>query len=161
MSTDRLYRIATWALLALNVLLIAYVGLFRHGPPPPPDDGSRFRSRAVKLLDLDEEQNELFKARADAHHEKIMELDRSQTDLIQRYFGGLATQTAIDSSLQDELNRVQQAKLTETYGHFYQVKELLRPEQQANFEPFLKAALRRLLPESRPGKRPGRREKSN
>ncbi len=153
MKILQFYKYATFSLLLLNLGLIAFLLLRPPGPP-----NHRLPGKAIKgansVFEFDETQRKAFRKLVDEHIEKIDGFDRNQRDLLKPYFyQHLDTNKTInEDSLLNLVLESERQKIKVTYQHFDDIKGILKPEQKANFEEFMKGALSFILNNKR--KRP-------
>lgn len=149
MTKLQFYKYGMWLLLLINVGLIAFI-LF--SPKPPKSAGShQFMKEVVQLLQLDTAQEETFGRLAQGHKEKMNSLDKQIKKEVAPYFlsvtkGGLTDQ----DSIQDIMAGLERQKIIETYKHFEDVNEILKPEQKKHFERFVSQALNIIMRETGP-----------
>lgn len=155
MKVSKIYKFATWALLLLNIALLAF---FFLAPPPHMNRGNGpSKGIGKNMLNLDDEQKDLFQASANKHQRLMESLSKDQADLLNAYFDNLITFT--DQSQKDSLlsnfTNVEAQKLELTYEHFEEVKEILTDDQLENFEKFISELLNRtVLKRNRRPKKP-------
>jgi hypothetical protein len=146
MRTAQFYKYATWLLLTLNLLLIAF--FFLTAPGPPGGDGKRmFRNQAIGMLQLNSEQEAAFIKSATKHSDEMNKLNDQGNDLLKSYFSPLLDSTLeVDhAGLIAALLEIEKAKIEGTYQHFLEVKSTLSDSQVAGFEIFMRRALGILL----------------
>jgi len=150
MEKLKVYQLATVGLLLLNLGLLAFVFLApRRGGPSP--------HHAKEMLHLDAAQNEIFLALARAHQTEMRGLNERQRRELQRYFDQLKTADATTPPpIPTELGKVEGEKISSTYRHFLDVREMLRPEQETHFPGFVDRMTNRILSGSGKKKRPKR-----
>lgn len=150
MDKHRLYRLATWSLLALNLVLVAFLFL-RPGPQKPAPE------KLIDLLELTDEQQGKFRELARAHRGEMRSVNDRQRQLLRDYFAGLHEHPERDSfPLPPAMLDLQEAKITGTYAHLREVRSLLTPAQLELYPEFTRRALRRILMDNRadPKRRP-------
>lgn len=142
MKSQAFYRSATWALLFLNVSLIAVFLFSRPGPPVNRADYG-FLDQAIAILDLDDDQRKIFLGEARRHSRALEEIDRQQSDLLKPYFFQLTStaENVDEAAILDQVQALERRKINVTYQHFQKVKEILKEEQAAYFEDFMSKAL--------------------
>ncbi|MEZ4888237.1 MAG: hypothetical protein R3E32_26140 [Chitinophagales bacterium] len=141
------YKIALLALVFLNIGTIAFMALSPH-PPHSNRGGNRhsFLQETIQILDLDAEQEILFKESANAHNQQVRVIEKQQAEATRQYFTTiLEANDTLKDSLMLQLQQLEQSKIVLTYKHFEEVKSILKPEQQNNFQAFLDKALQILL----------------
>ena len=147
MNTSQLYKYATWLLLALNLLLIAF---FLTKPGPPGGKGKRmFRNQAIEILRLDTEQEAAFLKLAKNHREEMNKLNEQGNGLLKKYFSPLLDSTMVvdQAQLLSGLLALEKAKIEGTYQHFLEVKNTLDDSQIDDFDVFMSRAIGILLVE--------------
>lgn len=155
------YRNATFGLLAINLVLLAlHILPFISGPPNGPGDRMM---RAVDQLELDEEQQERFNTSVEVHKARMTRINHEQREILQKYFSGLTTdETNTSPKLPPKYLAINEEKVTTTYQHFLDVKNILRPEQQQLYQNWVNETTRRILGSRREGPgapRPGQEER--
>lgn len=138
MEAIKLYRWATWGLLALNVAILAF---FLLAPPPPP--GGARPGRAPAALDLNEDQTKQFTDFVKLHSTKMQQINQEQSELLQAYFAPLH-EGEVDGllpPLSAKFAELEQEKVAATYQHFLDVEGILEPAQKDAFPDFVKDAL--------------------
>ena len=142
------YKYTTWALLILNLSMIAF---FFLTAPPPPHSGETRRKKAVDILSLDKQQNESFIMLARQHMRLMDDFSNQQRVLLTPYFNSLIDQSKIinSDSLLTQIQLLEQKKIESTYQHLKDVKSILRTEQHIYFEEFIEHALERILLEQK------------
>lgn len=147
MNASQLYKYATWLLLALNLLLIAF---FLTKPGPPGGKGKRmFRNQAIEILRLDTEQEAAFLKLAKNHREEMNKLNEQGNGLLKKYFSPLLDSTMVvdQAQLLSGLLALEKAKIEGTYQHFLEVKNTLDDSQIDDFDVFMSRAIGILLVE--------------
>ena len=135
MSHIQFYKYATFALLALNIVLATFliIGAPKHDRPKPLGKGG-----AMKMLHLSEQQHQLFIQSANNHGETMGKLDGMQRDLLRNYFEQILESTPIKSdSILMEVQEIEEKKITYTYQHLAEVKALLNEGQLPYFQDFI------------------------
>ena len=144
MSQIRFYKYAALTLLLLNILLIGVflIPRFLHGPPDHNRKGSAF-----ELLQMTEQQDELFLKSAEQHIGQIKELNQAQKALLERYFEQLTKpdQTLNVDSLLNKVQDLERNKIESTLYHLQEVKALLNPDQMVNFNRFMEHVMTAIL----------------
>ncbi len=155
MKKENRWKYLLLALMILNICLIGFLILKRPGGHHPPKHD--FMRKAIKVLNLDEEQAAEFKLLAKTHHEQMKIIRDEQKEGVMDYFE--------NSSPNDEasLSRIKDAegrKIETTRQHFEEIKALLNEDQMEQFKKFRKRALRVILTQgdkkhqSKRGRRP-------
>lgn len=152
MDKLRVFQIATLGLLLLNVLLLAFIFF------APRPGGGRSPLRTNERFGFDKAQEEQFHNLARAHKQQMRATNDRQTELLQNYFLQLATDSAANPGpLPPGVATFEREKITSTYRHFLDIKNMLHPDQQVDFPGFVDDALKRiLLKNDRPPPRKGR-----
>ncbi len=146
MKTTQFYKYATWLLLILNLLLIAF--FFLTAPGPPGGNGKRmFRNQAIEMLQLNSEQEAAFIKSATKHSDEMNKLNDQGNGLLKNYFSPLLDSTLVvdHAGLIAALLEIEKAKIEGTYQHFSEVKNTLSASQVAGFDVFMRRALGVLL----------------
>ena len=162
MKTLQFYKYACLALVLLNIsiLVFFYASEEKHTHETPVN---KPKIKIDRLLEMSDEQYELFHSSASAHSKKIASIDNEQRMLLSTYFQGLtaASKTMHSDTLLNRLDQLNRRKIEVTYQHFKEVKAFLNEDQQGNFKIFLDEILDRIilkkgkgLPSPPPAKRP-------
>lgn len=156
MSQLQFYKYATWALLVVNVAILSFFLLTKPHPKGGPGGGPRGEARsleteAVQLLQLDQTQEDAFLQLAREHGKQLRALNQEERNELRRYFDYLIQEgdSTSSRSILEQVKHLEGQKVSITYDHFKAVQELLRDDQQENFERFMRKALRLLLVEER------------
>lgn len=145
MDQLKFYRIATVALLVLNVAMVAFFLL-----APPPGAGPAPGKSAREKLQLDGGQHDAFLSLAEEHKQLMRQTNQEQRQLLATYFGQLAGETADQNPRPpQEVFTLAERKITSTYEHLLDVKGLLRPDQLDKYPDFVQLALGRILGEGK------------
>lgn len=146
MKQLQFYKYAALILVLLNIGLITFLFM---GIPKPPGNGMAFdfRSKAIEILQLDEQQKASFLELAEQHRQLMDSVNEQQSALLKPFF-----QTIIDTSYPAQTEstfkkteQLESKKIKATIQHFLEVKSLLREEQHVNFEVYLNQALEMIL----------------
>jgi len=143
------YKYAAILLLVINIGMLVF--FFTLKPPHhrphlhgqgTVNHGEKHLERAAEMLNLDEAQKVEFIALATAHHQQMITINKEQKRLLDNGFNELMDTAPIGSFLQDlkQLEALEGKKITETFKHFKETKELLRIEQIPDFEEFVEGA---------------------
>lgn len=140
-------------MVILNISMIAFFFLTKpphRGLPPGEGGGPPFKNKAIDVLKLDEGQHAIFLKSVQAHREVIQNTDEKQRDLLKPYFYQLIDpEQVVDSdSTLHKFQQLERNKIESTYQHFQEIKSILTPDQQADFEVFMKDALKMILLET-------------
>ena len=146
MKTSQFYKYATWLLLTLNLLLIAFFFFTKPGPPRGPNK-HHFRNEAIELLKLSSEQETAFIEAAEMHNTAMDKLGQQGNSLLKSYFEPLLGKTnqVGKDSLMTAILDLEKAKIEGTFQHFSEVKDLLDDDQGADFDKFMRRAIGILL----------------
>jgi hypothetical protein len=153
MKQLQFYKYATWFMVILNISMIAFFFLTRpphQGLPSGEGGGPPFKNKAIDILKLDESQHAIFLKSVQAHRDLIQKTDKKQRDLLKPYFHQLIDPEQVvdvDSTLH-KIQQLERNKIESTYQHFQEIKSILTPDQQADFEVFMKDALKMILMET-------------
>ena len=142
MNQLQFYKSSTIALLVLNMAMIGF--FFLTKPPHPPGRGGQIK--AIDLLKLDQQQHREFLQLVKKHQQQMETINAQQGELLKPYFYRLVDSSRhIDPLALQQMKDLEQRKISSTFQHLQDVKALLRPEQEANFEAFMNHALERIL----------------
>lgn len=151
MKREKTYRFGIIGLLIVNLLAVSFF-LFGQTKPdaPTPENPhpQNFLQQAFEILQLDSAQTTRFKASADSHNADIQQMRKAQRKYVDAFFAPLSDPTLVQDSdsLVDQIINFERQKLQRTYSHFSEVRALLNPDQEGNFQEFLQKALRMLGP---------------
>lgn len=145
MDQLKFYKYCTAGLLILNIAALAF--FFFSKPPPPPQDGGFGRQSAAQIMDLDEQQHDLFQKNAADHMQLMDKLNHEQKQLLLQYFASLNSGDAKlpEDSLIPGVLQLEKDKIESVYLHLAEIKTSLKPEQLAGYQSFVDDALRRIL----------------
>jgi|GEM_PF-1043769 len=145
MKQLQLYKYTTWALLVLNIFMISF--FFITKPKHRPPRRGNFRNNAAEILKLNENQHATFIMLAEQHGYQMDSIRTLQNALLQPYFESLVNNTnnTYTDDLLKEFQQLEGKKITLTYQHFNEVKEILNPSQQPHFKEFMQKVLRNIL----------------
>lgn len=152
MTQLQFYKYATWALLVINAAVLSFFLLTKPHPKGEGPVGNRsLQNEAVQILQLDEEQHKVFLQLAADHIQQLISIEQEEREDLKRYFDQLLQESddTPHAKLLEQVRLLEGNKVKITYEHFQEIKALLRPDQQENFEHFMKKALRLLLVEER------------
>jgi len=139
MDKLQVYRIATFGLLTLNLILLAAIFLL-------PALGQGTRMRAIDRFDMDDAQHESFLVVANDHHRLITDINTNQYALLKEYFGRLyEDHEALSDSIPSSILALEEEKIRRTYQHFRTVKSLLTSKQREEFPAFVESILEKIL----------------
>lgn len=157
MRQIQFYKYATWGLLLLNLVMVAFFLLNKPKRLPPPRDGGRAAEITARdgigktsdILKLEGQQQDVFSNYAEQHIRQMEGFDKQQRNLLKLYFNTLIDSTGnIDAdSLLVQASQLELKKIETTYQHLQDIKSILKPDQQAYYEAFMGQILRILLSE--------------
>lgn len=154
------YKYLSLALIGINLLLVALL-LFSAPRGKPGQRGNNMKN-ARTMMRLDEQQHDAFLQLAFSHQQGMDSLNQEHKKVLGTYFSLLTdeSQTLQADELLPEIQQIERQKITSTYQHFLEVKNLLSPEQEEGFENFVKSTLNFFSdgPTNRPGPPRPRRE---
>ncbi len=145
MISPALYKYASLFLLLLNLFWLGFF-LFNPGPPPPKDASKINASSARAMLQLSETQDAQFIESAERHKAQVKAIHADRTQTLRAYFTSLTKPGDVDSLLERAVD-LERQQIQFTYGHLQEVKDLLAPQQEADFEDFIQHILRVTVPE--------------
>ncbi len=148
MKQLQFYKYAALVLLLLNLSMIAFFFLTK---PKPPHQGDGFQKRGPNIMNMDEKQHDLFLQSAKQHGQHMKAINKQQQDLLKPYFYSLidSTKNTNPNATLNEVQDLERQKIESTYQHFQEVKSILKPEQQADFELFMNDVIERILMETK------------
>ena len=157
MSKTKLLGIAVGALIAINLLLLAF--LFFNKPSRPGEmpggPGQRLGPEGpmqiiIERLHFDKEQVERYKLLVQQHRTDIRKTDRQIRDTKNNLYATLTNEnTAARDSLQNQLGQLQRQIEHIHYSHFEDIKKLCRPDQLPYFNDLTKDLARFFAPAGR------------
>ena len=113
----------------------------------PPDGPGNPARLIIERLHLDEQQQKQFGAMREAHHSKMMDIQQDSRKLHDELFELLKADnadTAQSNALIQQIQRLEAEKEHVTFDHFAQLRAILRPDQKAAFDGFIKDLLRQM-----------------
>ena len=130
------------------VLLNAFLAYLLVAKPMSRPKKERPKSELFKRISnelmLTPDQRTKYEELAKEHREQMNTLERKQSPLVKSYF-----ETLMDDSgpgeIQDSILHIEKQKLEVTYSHFSELKNLLDPSQQKNFESVIEDMLQVLI----------------
>lgn len=145
MKQSNFFKYLSAALLLVNLILISlliFPDQIRKRPPQRKATGN-----ARNLLELNDQQHMAFLDLATAHGQIMDSLNLQQKELLRIYFLPLNSGSESPDSqvILDELQEIERVKITSTYQHFLDVKEILEPGQESLFKDFVRFTLGRIL----------------
>ena len=145
MKKLQFYKYAAIGLLVLNLSMLAL--FFLTKPPHPHRKGKNSHTRPVEILQLNEQQRTAFSVSAKAHHQQMKTIGKQQQDFLRPYLYSI-----LDDSKNIDLGTtllqfqaLERQKIEATYQHFEEIKLILTPEQQNNFEAFVQHVVEHIL----------------
>lgn len=141
MERTKFLTLAVVALFVLNLLTLGFMAL-RPSPPMPPgrrpgpgmnDPGSVIADR----LHLDADQREQFRQLQDERHEELEPINKRTGELYTTYYILLRADrldTTQANAISRQIGQNQQGVAQVNFRHFQQLKGILRPDQQADFQ---------------------------
>ena len=145
MNQLKFFKLLVWILLAINLAIVSFliVSSNKSRPEPPRPQ----RTGAVELLNLDGKQHELFMVSAKKHGREISEVEKQQKKILEAYFSPLTNEktNVPTDSLIVLLQEIEKTKVELTMTHFQEIKAILRPEQNANFQRFMDHVLKSVI----------------
>lgn len=139
MDKLKFYQIIALGMLLLNLVLLGFIVLAPH-----PQQGRQ--GHALEVFKLDDGQHDRFMELAEAHQKQMRQTNEEQRQLLNTYFDGLINPDAVQEvKLPEAVTMLEQEKITSTYRHLQEVKEILRPEQAEYYPDFVRSAMRRIL----------------
>ncbi len=159
MSQIKMYKTTTWALLLLNIAILAFF-LSRKSKCRGHSSKSAFRAEVVEVLNLDRQQEARFRQLADAHGQSMKALRSRQQQLLPPYFKSIAsaTESVNKDSLLRQYQQLEREKLEVTTQHFQEIKSMLEEDQLPHFENLMSRFIDRFL---LGGKKKARRSSSS
>lgn len=151
MENTRFLKITIIVLLLVNIatLIFMLTGHKRHEghiPPPPHGRAGAFEFLTQELK-LDEAQIKQFDEMRKQHHENVRNVQEKSRDLHHRFFDLLATSDSAGAvQLADSMAQIQKQIELLTFGHFKQVRDICKPDQQKKFDAVINEALRMMAP---------------
>jgi len=142
MRSAQFYKYATYAMLLLNLVTLGFF-FFNNTQ-------NKRGGRAIDTLKLDTQQHDLFMASADKHRVIIEGIGEQQKVLLKPYFKQLVNQSnrINEDELLEKMKELESQKITATYRHFSEIKNILNENQIADFEGFIDRMLARILVET-------------
>lgn len=136
MDKLKVYQVATFSMILLNLSLLAF--LFLGGP------GHNRANHYSSELELDAEQKSQFQQLTKDHSQLVRRLNEQEVTLLEAYFQK-ADEFETPPSFPAEVLDIKQQKVTATFQHFQDIKSILRPEQKELFPSFINQSLERIL----------------
>lgn len=145
MKELKFYKFATILLVVLNLCILAIV-LLRNPSTHSKNNSRDFLKHAIRLLHLDEQQEEKFKHLSRQHHQQISRISEQQQDALTPYFQNLISKNDDEmDSLIIEIENYEREKVEITYQHFQEVKALLKSDQYEYYEDFVQRAIKIII----------------
>ena len=146
MKKLQFYKYTVWALLLLNISIIAFFVLTKPNPGPGAK-GPKFSTSVVDIFNLDANQKEQFLKTANDHGMLMRNIRNDQKDLLLQYFSTLVSleDSAKNQIILEEYQQLENEKIISTYKHFEEIKFILNKIQLAEFEHFINSAMGKIL----------------
>jgi len=151
MTKLQFYKSLAGVLLVLNLFMLGFF-FFTKGNPPPRKHETK--ERIIKQMKMDEQQHQHFLMFFETHNKKIENFREQQRGLLETYFKNVIDSTQIldvDSILL-QIQLLERKKVEATYGHFKDIKSVLRKDQYVYFEDFVNNRLKVMLRSRKPKK---------
>ncbi|MBX2844142.1 MAG: hypothetical protein KTR26_20410 [Flammeovirgaceae bacterium] len=132
-------------MIVINVILIF---LLVSGPPMKGKEG--IAKVISSKLKLNNEQERLFFELAKKHRIEVNQLEEKQKELLKSYFSQLKdaeVDSAVSNNILHQLEKVEREKITVTFQHFADLKNLCKREQIIHYQGIMDDVLRVLLKE--------------
>ncbi len=138
------FKTATFFLLLLNLGLLFF--LFQRGPRKQ-NLKVKFHQEAVEILGLDASQQADFDDLIKEHSSAIIALNAENSAILAPYFYEIFSNNNLSKrdSLMLRFQAIEKEKVEITRDHFWEVRKILKPEQEKNMDLFLKKAINILL----------------
>lgn len=146
MDKLKFYKIATGCLLLLNIGILAFF-FFTKPDRKPPRGNLRFQNEAIRILDLNKDQEQQFLKLVEVHGQQILSKDNELKELLKSYFKALKNDSPSNNE-ETILSRIQATealKLKLTYQHFKEVKSLLKQDQLDRYKTFVDEAMNKVI----------------
>lgn len=158
MSNKKIYKLGLIVMVVVNIILLF---ILIKGPSRPERGRRHDRVQAVisEKLNLSAAQEEQYAQLAAKHAMLMRELSDEQKDAITSYLDMLKTERIDSARMKALLERhsvLETTKLTATFSHFEELKEICSEEQKANFDLVLEDIKRVLLGSGKKGPPPPR-----
>lgn len=158
---NRWISVITLLLLTANIITLTMLWINKtakekpvDGPPP----GKQVFEFITNELRLDTVQQNSYKKLREAHQEGIRPLQDSIRMAKDRFFELLKEENTAETKIQDYSKRIgelEQQRDIITFKHFQKLRLICNKEQQIKFDSILKAVMRRMGSQGRPGRPPG------
>lgn len=144
MNRQRFLFVIIIILVITNLLMLGFI-FFKNRPQTSMP--LHFRMAAQHTMQLDDRQLQKFVESAENHRRAILNLNKQQQNLLQKYYLPLTDDNQISKtdSLEQAIYQIEKRKLEITYKHFEEVKNQLRPNQMAGYKQFMQKSLGRIL----------------
>ncbi|MFZ4414211.1 MAG: hypothetical protein ACOYOV_14100 [Bacteroidales bacterium] len=141
MKKETFYKVTIALLMALNLVQVG-VRFMAQRPQRDPI------TMAAKRIGLDEMQEKQFRELAQDHRKQMVDFRKEQASLTEAYFDQPS------DTLLNEVTFIERKKIEVTRQHFIDIKNLLKENQQHEFEEFKERSIKRILgfpPPNNPG----------
>lgn len=140
----KFYRNLSIVLLCINLALLAFFFLM---PPPHHHPRTPNGNHAKKHMSLTEQQQDKFMLLATQHQKQMIHYNQQQHSLIEQYFSPLINPNIVihSDSLLTAIKRLEEQKVTITYQHFEDIKNILQENQYTLFEDFVQKSINIIL----------------
>ncbi len=140
----KIYQIGFFLMLAVNVLLI--VLLSNKAPHKNPSDLKEIISTK---LNLSESQRRIYYGLASEHREKMRTLSENEKKIIEDFFQNLSNNNVNNNShLLKSISAIHEQKVSITYQHFEDLRNICNTEQLTDFDKIMADILKVLLGEN-------------
>jgi hypothetical protein len=139
MNKLKFYKVAAISLLILNVILVSAFLITKPKGRP----GGIDRLNVKDHFKMDESQHDLFLKNVEIHHEEMTAIKDKQLEIIKTYLYNIRNSQESDeqSATIQMIKDLEGRKLTSTYNHLNDLKNILKEEQLPLFDSFLKHRL--------------------
>lgn len=150
------YKYTIWTLVFINLAVLAFFLFTKPRPPHNHRTGQNFKSEVETLLNLDQDQLDLFHKLANEHNEGIKNINHQQHNTVIRYFETLSNpkDSLSKGEILKQLQKIESKKLELTYLHLEEIKGLLKDSQLAGYKEFVILFTDRILKNKKKPHRP-------
>ncbi|MEQ9301576.1 MAG: periplasmic heavy metal sensor [Cyclobacteriaceae bacterium] len=139
MSNSKIYKIGFLIMLAVNVTVIGFLVVGRPLPPGRPGGRGQndLKAEISDRLGLSSEQRNAYFKLAAKHSEEMRHIERDQKEQAELYLGYLKKESLSEKAMGEilaKLSKLESDKISVTYDHFEELKELCDPSQLAQFD---------------------------
>jgi len=141
------YKYTTIGLIVLNISILGCILLIKRPPPPHPKPKNNFQEEMIKVLDLNNKQQSIFRELAKQHKKKIRKINEQQEILLVPFFQNITNPSIeLDTVLVlRQFEQIQRQKLALTQRHLISIKELLHEDQLDDYKIFTNRVLEGIL----------------